>query len=93
MKSFFKFLQKPYIYILIVLIGISLKFYQLEEQFFWDDEVATILHTTGISLSEYDKNLPVNEIVSKSYYENLLKINEKNLNIGEQILKFFKTTL
>ena len=90
MKTIQYFLSKPYLYILIIIIGIGLKFYKLENQFFWDDEVATILHTSGISMSEYQQNLPINEIVSKDYYLDLLEINDKDYPILEQIIGLTK---
>lgn len=84
------FFNKPFIYILVILIGIGLKFYKLDQQFFWDDEVCTILHTTGISMAEYERNIPVNVPLKKSYYDDLLKINNKDYSIFKQIIGLSK---
>ena len=85
MQFLISFLKKPYIYLFIILIGILLKFYKLQDNFFWDDEIATVLHTTGISMDDYEKKLPVNRIVNRSYYDNLLTINDKDFNIADQM--------
>ncbi len=82
MKAFF---NKPYIYLLIVVIGIGLKFYKLDEKFFWDDEIATVLHTSGIPMDEYEKKIPVNTIFSRSYFDKILALNDRHLNIFDQI--------
>lgn len=85
MKSIQNFLQKPYLYILIVLIGTALKFVHLEENNFWEDEISVILHTSGISHDEYKNSLPVNTIVNKSYYTDLLALNSRDLDLKNQI--------
>lgn len=90
MTAFQKFLGKPYLYILIILIGSGLKFYKLDQQFFWDDEVATILHTSGISMAEYGSALPVNQIVGKDHYMDILALNEGKFSIFEQIIGLTK---
>lgn len=77
--------QKPYLYIFIILIGIALKFYKLDQQFFWDDEICTILHTSGIPMAEYKESIPENMILHKSYFDNLLRLNSRNLKISDQI--------
>lgn len=85
-----QFFKQPYLYIVIVLIGISLKLYKLDEQFFWDDEICTILHTSGISMAEYEKNIPVNEILPKKYFDDLLRLNDRDLKISDQFLGLAK---
>jgi uncharacterized membrane protein len=79
------FLQKPYLYLLIILIGTGLKFYKLEQQFFWDDEIASITHTSGIPMEEFGEDLPVNQAVNKDRYLDLLNLNDRGLNIIDQI--------
>lgn len=79
------FLYKPYLYILIIAIGIGLKFYKLDQQFFWDDEIATVLHTSGISMSDYEATIPVNKIFSESFYDDILALNDRKLNVTDQI--------
>jgi len=83
MKTFF---EKPYFYLFIILVGISLKFYKVEQKFFWDDEIATVLHTSGISLNDYEKQIPVNTIFPRSYFDNILNLNERNLKLSDQII-------
>ena len=85
-----KFLTRPWLYILIILIGTALKFYKLDDQFFWDDEVATILHVSGVSMADYEKSLPVNQIVGKNYYLDILSLNSQDLPIFKQIIGLTK---
>ncbi|PKQ43704.1 glycosyltransferase family 39 protein [Confluentibacter flavum] len=81
---------QPYLYIIIALIGISLKFYKLDQQFFWDDEIATILHTSGITMHEYGSNIPVNKIINKTYFDDILRLNDRNLSFSDQFIGLLK---
>ncbi len=85
MSSFRRLFQSPYFYLTIVLIGLSLKFYKLNEQFFWDDEVCTVLHTSGISMDSYEKAIPVNQIFPKQYFEKQLQLKERHLSLRDQL--------
>ena len=90
MKLISRIFTQPYLYIFIVLLGISLKFYKLEQQFFWDDEICTILHTSGIPTADYEKQIPVNQVLSKKYFDDLLRLNSRDLRIGEQFIGLSK---
>lgn len=80
----------PYLYIIIVLLGVSLKFYQLDRKFFWDDEIATVLHTSGIPMDVYEKNIPVNQVLHKKYFDDLLHLNDRNLSFSDQFFGLSK---
>ncbi|HYQ56453.1 MAG TPA: glycosyltransferase family 39 protein [Draconibacterium sp.] len=90
MKLITRILSQPYLYIVIVLIGVSLKFYKLEQQFFWDDEICTVLHASGTPMADYEKAIPVNEVISKKYFDDLLKLNSRDLSIPDQVLGLSK---
>lgn len=79
------FLCKPYLYLLIISIGIGLKFYKLDQQFFWDDEIATVLHVSGISMNDYEATIPVNTIFQRGFYDKILALNNRDLNVTDQI--------
>ena len=72
-----QFLIRPYLYIFIALIGISLKFYHLDYKLFWFDEVCTIQHTSGIPDREYPALVPINEIKNISFYNDLYHLNKE----------------
>ncbi|WP_163709454.1 glycosyltransferase family 39 protein [Mangrovibacterium lignilyticum] len=78
--------RSPYLFLVIVLIGVSLKFYKINQQFFWDDEVCTVLHTSGVPMSQYEKEIPVNQILHKKYFDDLLKLNDRGLKISDQFV-------
>lgn len=86
------FLKRPYLYIVITLIGVSLKFYQIDNRLFWADEISTILHTSGIPLSQYDKLIPPNEINSSKIYNDLIHLNRQDYTLVQQIKGLFSST-
>ena len=85
MKTIQQFLLRPYLYIMIILLGSGLKLYHLDTRYFWLDEVYTIEQTAGIPDREYLKFFPVNEIKSSSYYHDILHLNKQNYSIGAQL--------
>lgn len=90
MNKLSQLFKNPYLYVFIIVIGISLKFYKLDQQFFWDDEIATVLHTTGIPMSEYEKNIPVNQITSRKYFDDLLRVSDRDFKIVDQFIGLMK---
>lgn len=92
MKDLRQFFIRPWIYLAIIIIGTLLKFYHLDSKIFWDDEIATIKHSSGISLSSYDKLVPVNEIKNISYYDSLLHLNSQPYTIQSQIAGILSDT-
>ena len=85
METIRQFLLRPWLYLVIVIIGTSLKFYRVDYRFFWFDETSTILHTSGIADKEYDTLVPVNEIKSITWYQDLLKLNKQNYTVASQL--------
>lgn len=65
--------SKSWLFILIILVGVSLKFYRLDDKMFWYDELATVFHVAGADdvLGVSDAHL--NEIAGISEYTRLLK--------------------
>lgn len=85
MKTIHHFFKKPYIYLIIIVIGVLLKFYGLENRFFWIDEIYTIYHTSGIHTEEFLEQVPNDTIVNINYYNNLLNLNNGQHTIGSQL--------
>src|SRR4030043_1751436 len=89
MKTIRQFMLRPWLYLGIVVLGIALKFYHIERKFFWLDEIAAIMHTSGISDMDYYKKVPVNEIKNIKYYHDLLHLNTQNYTIRSQLKGLF----
>ena len=90
MKQFQNFFLKPYIYIVVILVGVIINFTKLDKTYFWEDEVSTIIHTSGISLSKFYNFFPQNEIKNVSYYYEKLALNNGNYTIKSQISGLMK---
>ena len=82
---FHDFLVKPYVYLLIILIGLSLKFFQLDYKLFWFDEVCTIQHTSGISDKKYPSLVPEGDIKNIHFYIDLYRLNKQNYSLGSEL--------
>ena len=80
---------QPWIYLVIVVCGIFLKFYKIDDRHFWFDEVATIMHTSG---ANYNDVLPVNELKNISNYHNLLEVNKQHISIKSQLKGIWNST-
>jgi uncharacterized membrane protein len=91
MKKIREFFTKPYLYILITLIGISFKFYRLDYKLFWIDEISTIQHTSGIPDGGYTGSVPINEIKNISFYKDLLHLNKQPLTISSELKGLLKS--
>lgn len=85
MKTIQEFMRRPWIYLIIVLLGIFLKFYEIDYRYFWYDEASTIAQTSGVSAKEYKEKLPLNELKNISYYHDLLHLNKQDYTIGSQL--------
>ncbi len=85
MKPLQDFMLRPWLYLIIITVGIFLKFYRIDYRYFWYDEVSTIMHTSGISPDEYLKEYPLNEVVNISYYHDLLHLNKQNHTVKSQL--------
>jgi hypothetical protein len=68
LENFRLLISRPWIYIGIALIGISLKFYHIEYRYFWYDEIATIEQTSGNRKVIKDL-IPENGIINIGYYK------------------------
>jgi len=88
MKYFQHFLQKPWLYLCIVLIGVSLKFYRPDYKLFWFDEICTIGHTSGNQFF----HSPVNEIKNISFYTGQLHLKNRETTLGSQLKGLFSGT-
>ncbi len=91
-KTIQQFILHPWLYILIVIFGISLKFYNLDHKLFWFDEVCTIQHTSGISDGKYLGLIPVNKTKNISYYHNLYHLKTQHYSIASQLKGLFSST-
>jgi uncharacterized membrane protein len=86
------FLLKPWIYVVIVLIGTLLKFYQLNSKLFWVDEISTVLYTSGINGNIIQKSIPVNQIMSYGYYDSLLHLSTKAYSLKKEVTGILSDT-
>ena len=80
-----EFFKKPYLYLIIILVGILLKFYGIESRFFWIDEIYTIIHTSGFQVDEFLNQIPQDEIVNITEYHEILNLNNGKHNIANQL--------
>ena len=76
----------------VIALGVFLKFYQLEKKLFWDDEVATVLYTSGQKISDIKNSVPANQIKAVSYYDSLLHLKTKPYSVEAQIKGIFSDT-
>lgn len=92
MKFVHKFMMQPWFYVIIAAIGVTLKFYRIDYQYFWFDEMAAVEHTSGLSGFQTYDAIPKNEILPISYYHNLFHLNDRNLSIESQLHGLSKMT-
>jgi hypothetical protein len=86
------FLLKSWFYLVIVMIGTLLKFYHLDRKLFWQDEVSTVLYTSGIKDSIIKKSIPVNQISSFSHYDSLLHLRTKPYSLKSEVTGILSET-
>lgn len=90
-KALLSQFHKPWIYIIITILGVSLKFYQLNYKIFWEDEIYTVQHVIGAhNILDIGPNKE-NEIVDLSYYRDLLKHDNHDYSIRKELSAQFKT--
>lgn len=92
MKVIQHFTQKTWLYLVILMIGVSLKFYRIDSHYFWYDEICTIMHTSGITEQQYMEMLPENNIKNISFYTDLVHLNKRDLTIHAQLEGLSKMT-
>jgi len=85
MNALKEFMLRPWLYLLIVILSLVLKFMTVDNRYFWRDEVYTIYHTSGNTEFTLNKKAAVNEIKNIEYYRNILRNNHNNLNVASQI--------
>lgn len=88
MEAIRNFLQKPWFYLVLVIIGFALKLYRIEYSFFWRDEISTIEHTSGNQILK----IPENEIHNITYYTDQLHLKKMNYTIGSELKGLFTST-
>ncbi len=88
MQEIKQFMLKPWLYLVIVLAGTSLKLYHIDYHIFWYDEICTIQHTSGNQILD----IPVNEIKNISYYDDQLHLKKQNLSIGSELKGLYGST-
>lgn len=80
-------LSKPWIFIVVVLLGVSLKFYRLDYKMFWYDELATVFHVSGVDDIQPASQEFMNKIVNINEYTRVLKHSEFNYPLLPQLKK------
>ncbi len=77
--------SKPWIYILITVIGISVKFYKIDYKIFWYDEIATVVQVVGADNVLQIDDSKLNEIAPVSHYTGLLTHKDANYKLGDEL--------
>lgn len=86
MKQAFKNLAlKPWLYIIILLVGVSVKFYRLDYKIMWYDEIATVLQVKGADNILQIDSSKLNTIAPISHYNDLLKYDETQSSLGSEM--------
>lgn len=85
MSKFKKFMVKPWIFVLVLVIGIFFVFYHIDYRYFWLDEISTVEQTSGLNREGIDRLAPVNEIANLAYYKSLVRLNDHNLPLVQQL--------
>ena len=85
MRTIKHFQLRLWLYLIITLIGTSLKFYKVDFRYFWFDEICSIEHTSGLTGYQTYQLIPKNEIKNITYYKDLLHLNSQNYTIGSQL--------
>ena len=80
-----KLFFRPYLYLLITLAGILLKFYHLDHKLLWIDEIYTIQHTSGIPESAYPALIPENEINNIDIFYDIYRLNKHDYTLYSQL--------
>lgn len=75
----------PWLCLVIVIVGTLLKFKHLESKLFWQDEISTVLYTSGVTPDKYINAIPINQIKDISYYDSLLHLNNKSQSLKSEI--------
>ena len=88
MKTIRQLMLKPWLYLIIIFLGIALKFYRLDYRFFWYDETSTIQHASGNQIF----HVPVNEIKNRSFYIDQLHLRKQNLTMTSELKGLFSST-
>jgi len=84
MNSLKNILSKPWVYIVIITIGITIKFYRLDYKIMWYDELATVFQVTGAdNVLEIDSS-KLNEIAPISHYTDLLRHRHTDHSLGSE---------
>ncbi len=92
MQRIQQLLIRPYLYILISLIGISFKFYHLDYKLLWIDEIYTIQHTSGLTGREYQALIPADEIKNINFYYDIYRLNKQDYEICSQLKELLTST-
>jgi len=85
MRTIRDFFLKPWLYVLVITIGVALKFYHLDSKLFWMDEVSTVLYTSGSNNVIIQKNIPVNQIRGFGYYDSLLHVSTQPKSFKSEV--------
>jgi uncharacterized membrane protein len=92
MSTIHHFLLKPWLYIVVILFGVFLKFYELNSKLFWVDEISTVFYTSGTNGETIQKSIPINQIKSFGYYESLLRHSTKDYSLTKEIAGILSDT-
>ncbi len=87
-----KLFLKPWLYIFVIAIGIFLKFYHLNGKLFYEDEISTVLYTTGIKDTVLQNNIPRNTILQYGYFDSLLHPSTKPYSLSKEVAGILSET-
>lgn len=77
--------NKYWLFIPILLIGLFLKVYRIDQKYFWFDEVSSISHTSGNQFNPPVKNL----VLPITVYKDQLRLNKQGYTFGSELKGLF----
>ncbi|MBN1118811.1 MAG: glycosyltransferase family 39 protein [Bacteroidales bacterium] len=72
-------------FVIIVILGVSIKFYRLDYKILWYDEIATVVQVAGADNVLQLDDSKLNEIVPISHYTGLLTHTDANYKLQEEL--------
>ena len=82
MKQLRNIIAKSWIYVVVIAIGITVKFYRIDYKIMWYDELATVFQVAGADNVLQIDSTKLNEVVPIGHYTKLLKHSAANYTLG-----------
>jgi uncharacterized membrane protein len=92
MSTISSFLKKPWLYLFVIIFGTFLKFYNLNIKLFWQDEISTVLFTSGLKERAIENSIVPNQIIPIGFYDSLLHPHTKQYSFNKQVAGILSDT-